>query len=228
MKDKIKPFIKRLIRENIFYIIGNIFIFILIILTFRIGFTENANYNDKINALKSENNELMNKVTLMNSVIPGSDKLDEDAKFLNTLIPNAEDYFSIIFALEKISQKTNFIITDYTINIGASTAEKLRINVTGIGNSQSFVDFLKDYNFSSGRLITSDKVEIDPNFSGSLKIDLTFYNKKTVTGNSLDMSPNINIYKELETLKAKVNFNFDNNEVVSNPSLDYPKKSNPF
>lgn len=228
MKNKIKPFIKRLIKENIFYIVGNIFIFILIILTLRIGLTENASYNDKINSLKSENNGLMNKVALMNSAIPGSDKLDEDVKFLNTLIPNIEDYFSIIYALEKISQKTNFIITDYTVNIGASTTEKLRINVTGIGNSQSFVDFLKDYNFSSGRLITSDKVQIDPNFSGSLKIDLTFYNKKTVAGNSLDMSPNINIYKELETLKTKVNFNFDTDEVVVAPSLDYPKKSNPF
>lgn len=228
MKNKIKPFIKRLIKENIYYIVGNIFIFILIITTFKIGVTENINYKIKIDSLNLENTELMNKVTLMNSSIPESGKLDEDIKFLNTLIPNTEDYFSIIYALEYLSQKSSFKITSYNVNVAVSTPEKLRIKITGVGDSQSFIDFLKDYNFSGGRLITSDKVQLDPNFSGSIIIDLTFYNKKTVVANKLEKSPNSNIYKELETLKAKVNFSFDNNFGSSSPSLDYPRKSNPF
>ena len=87
MKIKIKPFLKRLIKENIYYIIGNIFIFILIIMTIKIGVTENENYNRKISSLELENIELMNKATLMNSTIPKTDKLDEDVLFLNTLIP---------------------------------------------------------------------------------------------------------------------------------------------
>lgn len=228
MKNKIKPFIKRLIKENIYYIIGNIFILTLIIITFRIGLSESSNYNTKISSLKTENIGLMNKVTLMNSTIPGSEKLDEDVSFLNALIPNAEDYFSIIYALEKLSQKSGFIITDYTISISSSTLEKLRMKISGEGDSLTFVNFLKDYNFSGGRLITSDKVQLDPNFSGAIIIDLTFYSKKTVAANSLELSPNSNIYKELETLKAKVNFNFENTIASSSPNLDYPKKNNPF
>lgn len=228
MKNKIKPFIKRLIKDNIYYIIGNIFIFILIIVTVKIGITENLKYKTKVDALRLENIELMNKVTLMNSAIPESSKLDEDVKFLNTLIPNSEDYFSIIYALENLSQKSNFIITSYTVNVGASTSEKLRIKATGIGDSQAFVDFLKDYNFSGGRLITSDKVELDPNFSGSIIIDLTFYSKKTVAGDKLEKSPNSNTFKDLESLKAKVNFSFVENQATDTPSIDYPKKSNPF
>ncbi|MFA5770477.1 MAG: hypothetical protein WC894_03215, partial [Patescibacteria group bacterium] len=228
MKNKIKPFIKRLIKENIYYIIGNVFIFLLIIITIKIGLTENAKYKTKINSLELENIDLMNKVTLMNSTIPDTDKLDEDVRFLNTLIPNSEEYFSIIYTLEKLSQKSNFIITNYTVNVGKSTSQKLKISVTGVGNSQSFVDFLKSYNFSGGRLVTSDKVQLDPNFSGSLIIDLTFYTKKTEAGNKLEKSPNVNIYKELESLKTKVNFSFDNNVATASPSLDYPKKANPF
>ncbi|KKP60296.1 MAG: hypothetical protein UR56_C0026G0004 [Candidatus Roizmanbacteria bacterium GW2011_GWC2_34_23] len=228
MKNKIKPFIKRLIKENIYYIIGNVFIFILIIITVKIGITEITKYKTKIASLELENIQLMNKVTLMNSSIPVSEKLDEDVKFLNTLIPDVEDYFSIIYALENLSQKSNFIITSYVVNVGTSTSEKLRMKVTGIGDSKSFIDFLKDYNFSGGRLITSDKVQLDPNFSGSIIIDLTFYNKKTEVANKLEKSPNSNIFKELESLKAKVNFSFDNNSGLSSPSLDYPKKSNPF
>lgn len=197
-------------------------------MTVKIGLGEITNYKKRVDSLKVENTELANKVALINSAIPESGKLDEDVKFLNTLIPDSEDYFSIIYALEKLSQKSSFRITDYTVNVGASTSEKLRISVDGIGNSQSFIDFLKDYNFSGGRLITSDKIQLDPNFSGSLIIDLTFYNKKTEAKNTLEMSPNSKIYKELEDLKAKVNFSFENNETSASPNLDYPKKSNPF
>jgi hypothetical protein len=229
MKTKIKPFIKRLLKENVYYIVGNIFIFILIIITIKTGFTEMTNYKRKIVTLGSENVELMNKVTLMNSAVPETKKLDEDVKFLNTLIPDVEDYFSVIYALEQLSKKTNFVITSYSVNVKTSTTDKLRINVTGVGDSQSLINFLKDYNFSGGRLITSDKVQLDPNFSGSIIINLTFYNKKTTAANKLEMSVKSSTYKELEDLKNKVNFSFDSNEVTSeSSSLDYPKKSNPF
>ncbi|MBI5123750.1 hypothetical protein HZA75_07865 [Candidatus Roizmanbacteria bacterium] len=228
MKNKIKPFIRRLIRENIFYIIGNVFIFILIIITIKIGFTENFRYDKKITTLKTELNQLQNKVTLMNTTIPSSDKLDEDLKLLNTLIPNIEDYFSIIYALEKLSQKSNFIITSYNVNVGNSTSEKIKLEVTGSGDSQSFINFLRDYNFGGGRLITSDKIKLDPNFFGSIKIDLTFYSKNVLTGKNLELSADEKIFKELETLKNKVNFSFESNTATNSPDFNYPKKSNPF
>lgn len=224
---KIKPFIRRLIRENIFYIVGNAFIFILIIITVGIGLTENSSYNKKINSLKTELNQLQNKVNLMNTTIPSPDKLDEDLNFLNTLIPNIEDYFSIIYALEKLSQKSNFVITGYTVNVEKSTAEKLKLSVTGTGESQSFINFLKNYNFGGGRLITSDKIQLDPNFFGSIKIDLTFYAKNVLTGKNLAL-PDDKVFEELEALKSKVNFSFDSNEATNSVDLNYPKKSNPF
>lgn len=228
MKNKIKPFIKRLISENITYILGNIFILISILMTINIGLTENAKYKIKIALLEEENIDLMNKVTLMNASIPASEKLDEDIRFLNMLIPNSEEYFSVIYALEKLSQKTGFIITNYSVNVSKSTTEKLRISVTGEGNSQSFVDFLKNYNFSGGRLITSDKVQLDPNFTGTIIIDLTFYSKKTISKNSLEMSPSSKIYDEIELLKKKVDFSFEDSLSVETAVIDYPKKTNPF
>lgn len=228
MQNKIKPYIKRLIRENIFYIAGNVFIFILIIIAVRIGLTENSSYDKKISVLRTELIQLQNKATLMNTSIPSSDRLDEDLKFLNTLIPNIEDYFSIIYALEKLSQKSNFIVTSYTVNVRNSTNEKLKLEVTGTGDSQSFINFLKDYNFGGGRLITSDKIQLDPNYFGSIKIDLAFYAKSVSTDKNLNLTPDYNFFQELETLKSKVNFSFDSNAVTNNPDFNYPKKSNPF
>lgn len=228
MKNKIKPFIKRLIKDNIFYIVGNIIIFILIIITIKNGISEIDNYEVKIASLKLENVESAKKVTVINSTIPKSDKLNEDVKLLNNLIPDTEDYFTIVYALEKLSQNSNFMIVDYTVNVKASTPEELKIKVTGVGDNQSLIKFLKDINFLGGRLITSNKVQLDPNFTGSIVIDLTFYNKKVKTTNKLEVSADSRTYKELEAIKAKVNFNFDDNVASESPNLEYPKKNNPF
>lgn len=228
MKIKIKPFLRRLLKENIYYLIGNIFIFVLIIVTIKIGITNNSDYEKKISALKVELNQLKNKVTLMNTAIPSSKKLDEDLDFLNKLIPNIEDYFSIVYALEKLSQKSNFIITSYTVSVGSSTAEKLKLNVSGTGDSQTFIDFLKNYNFGGGRLITSDKIQLDPNFFGTIKIDLTFYTKNTSLSKNLEIEPDEKIFKELEALKSKVNFVFESNTATNEPDFNYPRKGNPF
>lgn len=228
MKLKIKPFLRRLLKENFFYLIGNIFIFALIIITVNIGLKNNSNYEKKIASLKTELIQLKNKVTLMNTTIPSSLKLDEDLDFLNKLIPNVEDYFSIVYALEKLSQKSNFIITSYTVSVGSSTAEKLKLNVSGTGDSQTFIDFLKTYNFGGGRLITSDKIQLDPNFFGTIKIDLTFYTKNVSSSQNLEIEPDEKIFKELEALKSKVNFVFEPNVSTGEPDYNYPRKSNPF
>ena len=228
MKTKIKPFIQRLIRENIFYIFGNVFILILIVVSVRIGLSENLNYNKKISALKTELSQLQNKITLMNTVIPSTESLDEDLNFLNTLIPNVEDYFSIIYSLEKLSQKSNFIITEYSVDVNKSTTQKLKLSVIGVGESQTFINFLKDYNFGGGRLITSDKIQIDPNFFGSIKIDLTFYAKSVLTDKNLGQITDYKFFEELEALKSKVNFSFTENIATDSGNLEYPKKTNPF
>lgn len=228
MNLKIKPFLRRLLKENFFYLVGNVFIFVSIVMTIKIGIANNSNYDKKISVLRTELSQLKNKVTLMNTSIPTSLKLDEDLDFLNKLIPNVEDYFSIIYALEKLSQKSNFIITSYTVSVGSSTAEKLKLNVSGTGDSQTFIDFLKNYNFGGGRLITSDKIQLDPNFFGTIKIDLTFYTKKVTNNQNLEIEPDEKIFKELEALKSKVNFVFKPNVATGEPDFNYPRKGNPF
>lgn len=228
MKLNIKPFIQRLIKENLVYIFGNIFIFILIIVSIYIGFTQSQNYDQKTATLKDEVLQLFNKVTLMNTTIPPSAELNDDLNFLNLLIPNTEDYFSIIYSLDKLSQMSNFIITSYNVNVGTNTTNKLRLSVTGQGDSRSFVEFLKNYNFGGGRLITSDKIKVDPNFIGSIQIDLTFYTKPVTSSSNLEVAPDAKIFQDLGKLKASVNFNMDAISASSTPNFNYPRKANPF
>lgn len=183
--------------------------------------------NDKIKQLTKDIIELEKKVNLYQTSIPSSEKLDEDIKLLNALIPNIEDYFSIIYSLENLSQNTGFIIIDYSVNVGKSTTDKLKLTVTGMGNSDSFLKFLDDYKFGGGRLITSDKIELSSQLSDSIKLDLTFYNKSTNINEQKVVITNSQIFEELEAIKTKVSFDFNQNETEV-VEQTYPRKSNLF
>src|SRR3989338_2701233 len=66
-------------------------------------------------------------------------RLQQLNEFLNQLIPSKENYFSIIAALEKLSQKTNFIITSYSINLNDSSEGKLALDITCQGDTATFL-----------------------------------------------------------------------------------------
>lgn len=227
MKTKIKPYLFRLIKENILYIISTFFLLILIVVVSKLSLDRIFDSDTKIKQLNTDISELEKKVELYQTSIPSSDKLDEDIKLLNTLIPNIEDYFSIIYSLEKLSQDTGFIITDYIVNVGKSTENKLRLTVTGVGDSNTFLKFLNDYRFGGGRLITSDKIELSPQLSDSLQLNLAFYNKSVNLSEQDVVATDKKMFKELEAIKQKVNFVFT--ETASEEAdLTYPVKGNPF
>ncbi|MGB9883483.1 MAG: hypothetical protein ACPLRN_03160, partial [Microgenomates group bacterium] len=171
MKIKINSYLRQLIKENYFYFIGFFVLSIFFLLILVLGINKINTLNQNIEKLSSEVNNLNKKYQLINTIIPDEQILDEDMKVLNALIPNSEDYFSIIFALENLSQKTGFIITGYTVNISQSTPNKLRLVVNGVGDTDAFLKFLQNYQFGGGRLITSDKITLSQNLNGAIKLD---------------------------------------------------------
>ncbi|MBI5127123.1 hypothetical protein HZA76_01565 [Candidatus Roizmanbacteria bacterium] len=227
MKLKIKPYLLRLLRENAVYLFGLIFLFLLIIVIIKTGFDRIAATNSRIKTLNNDIGRLQSKAAFFQNTLPSTEKLDEDVKLLNKLIPNIEDYFSIIYSLETLSQKTGFVITGYSVNIGKSSPNKLKLSVTGVGDTNSFMKFLDEYNFEGGRLITSDKIELNPQLTGSIRIDLTFYSKTTSTGVG-EITQDKKTFQELEAIKEKVNFEFSEASPEGDFDLTYPRKTNPF
>lgn len=225
MKLKIKPYLFRLIKENILYIISLFFLLIFIIVTTKLSLDKINLGKSRINILKTDVDQLNKKVKLYQKSIPSTDKLDEDVKLLNRLIPNVEDYFSVIYALDKLSEKTGFLIINYSVNVKKSTSDKLRLTVNGIGDSEGFLRFLEEYQFSGGRLITSDKIELNPEMSGTIKLNLTFYNKAVKPENKEITMTDSKIFDKLESIKEKVSFDFNEEGGID---LDYPKKNSLF
>lgn len=226
---KIKPYLFQLIKENIYYIIFCLtFIFIIVFLT-QTSIGKISVLDEKYQETKNEVDNLQTRFDLLNTNTPSKEELDQDIKLLNGLIPDTEDYFSIIYALDELSRDTGFIITSYTVNMRGSTDNQLKLSINGTGDTDKFLNFLKSYNFSGGRLITSDKIELNAKTSGQIKIDLTFYNKK-IDANYQNMSINKKVLEDITSLKSKVSFDFGEISASSEAgtNLSYPTKNNPF
>lgn len=231
MKLKIKPYIFYLLKENFLYIIGLFFILILLFFVFFIGINKVIKSNKEIKKLEIELLDLKNQIAAFNYDDKKEKKISESIELLNMLIPDLEDYFSIIYALEKLSYKTGFMIVGYSVDVASSSKNKIKLSVSGIGDSNSFLNFLSEYNFGGGRLITSDNIEYNSQKSGVIKINLTFYNKNqknySLIEKNLVLENNIDdILLEIDKIKNKVSFDFT--EIQEKEDFDYPKKSNPF
>jgi hypothetical protein len=175
---------------------------------------------NEISNLESKKNLILTALNLQNEQLP----LDDINKILNLLIPNEEDYFSIIFALERISQKTGFIITAYEINLQKSNLQKLSLSITGIGNRNTFLDFVKDYQFTGNRLITIDSIKFSEEMVNETKIDLNFYNSTGIT--------QLPTYRQLTNAdKELLRKILSRTELVIQeeiPKQNYETKTNPF
>lgn len=229
MKLKINPYVIGLLRDNILYIVLNIFVCVLIIFIVFINSKKAIENTKKITTLNTEIQDLERRTSLFNNALLGEVDLDATIKGLNELIPNSEDYFSVIYALEKLSQKTGFIINSYYINMALSTSNKLKLLITGTGDRTSFLKFLSEYNFGGGRLITSDKIELTPQISGQIKVDITFYSKKTdLSQNSEGTKLSPTFLEDLARLKQKVQFDLKVSSVEGDLNLNYLRKTNPF
>ncbi len=228
MKIKISPYILTLIRENAVYLAADILFLALTLFLFSISITKNITDTDKINRLNTDINNLQNKTAALNSVLAGTQNLDDDIKLLKTLIPDTEDYFSIIYSLDQLSQQTGFIITSYAVNLNASNNNKLQITIEGAGDSNAFMKFLENYNFGGGRLITSDNIELSPQMSGTIKINLAFYHQKDTSTQNPGSNFTAQSFNELATIMNKVQFSLKSSSESAVINTAYPRKTNPF
>ncbi len=152
--------------------------------------------------------------------------LDIYNDLLLSIIPNKEDYFTIILALEKLSLDTGFIIDKYTILLNETTSNKLALSVEGTGDPAAFLKFLQQYQYEGGRLITNEKMEFSTANVGQTKLSLNFYNKPLQqTEQKIDpIKPqDINVIKEIQE-KVAIQYT----DTAAEEDLNYETKVNPF
>jgi hypothetical protein len=230
MKIRIKPYLRTLIKENIVYFLVNMLLFVVALVFLLYNIDEIPKRQATIDQLDKEISDLKNKAKLTELKGSSSDEeLQNYSILLNNLVPNSEDYFSIIYALEKLSQDTGFVISNYTINLEASTGQKTKLKIDGKGNKDAFLKFLEKYNYGGGRYITSDKISLANQFSEGLSLDITLYNQNIPINEELTgRKPNPALIQEVKKIMDKVDFTLKDNTTDTKESYDYPKKTNPF
>ena len=183
---------------------------------------------EQIEAEKAEVAQLDQKRALLSSVHSQDlETLEQDLAFMNRLIPESENYFSIIQTLERLSVSTGFQVSSYTINLDNSSETKLSLMVNGEGSSEAFLRFLNSYSGDGGRFITIEQISLDPQQPNGIQLNLNFYAKSSqepVAGANYQAT-----LDELSKLKAKTRFELTPQEQASETGTStLPTKNNPF
>jgi hypothetical protein len=151
-------------------------------------------------AIVTETQTLKTKLAFISSIQQANSfELQEINTVLSRLIPNSEDYFSILRALAVLSDKTKFIVTDYNLDTSNKDKEKVVFDITGEGSREAFLNFLNNYTVGGGRLITVD--------------ELSFGSSQTSTNNQFKMS--INVYAKKVATDTAV--------LIGNTKLEFDK-----
>jgi len=166
--------------------------------------------------------------TLKQNMSLTQDQIKTYNALLASLIPETEDYFSIIYALEEISKSTGFIITNYNISVAKTSPENIVLNVDGTGDADAFLNFLRDYQFVGGRLVTSDKIQFSGGKNAGTKIALTFYNKHFAFNETVQVPAfTAQEIAKLEDIKSKIHLDFSVG-TYQTVDTDYSSKTDPF
>ncbi|MCX6731212.1 MAG: hypothetical protein NTZ55_05170 [Candidatus Roizmanbacteria bacterium] len=221
--------LKRILHEQ-WTLFVSIFVFFLLIIVVLVFYGQFNEQKKEVDLMTGEVQMLKNRFdTLKYNKSLTEDQIKDYNKLLASLVPETEDFFSIVYALEQISLASKFIISDYVIEIGKlANREKITLNVTGKGDPEAFLRFLQEYQFAGGRLATSDKIQYGGPSTGGTRITLTFYNKRFTFNESVQV-PQLSREEisKLEAIKQKVKFQFSSSGYQS-ISTEYPEKTNPF
>lgn len=180
----------------------------------------------KITSSQNEIADLNKKAAnvLTNTTI-SQDDIDQYTQLLSQLIPENEDVFSIMLALENLSIKTGYNIIQYQVS-PSKQSEKFTLQIEGIGDSAAFLNFVKSYSFAGGRYITSNSVSYDSNDKGSSTLNLSFYSHKTSSLSTENKKLSLEDIELLKRIQSKTEIIVKDTGVEI--STTYPTKSNPF
>lgn len=227
---KIDPFVLRLAKENSAYLVIIATAFILILCAFILFAMKFADYQTQLNSMDTETAELTKKrdiIRYSDILAEGGIDVQKMSTVLSLLTPNQEDYFSILTALDRLSANTGFVVKSYTINLSSKDPKKLSLQIVGSGNTDSFLEFLKTYNFAGGRLMTMDKINFESAGAEEIKLSVNFYtagNKKLTPITSTFSGKDIEMLKRIKAMVRQDNVSND----VSQRSIYYETKTNPF
>lgn len=113
------------------------------------------------------------------------DSVEEFNEILIGLIPEEEDYFSLIRSLEQLSSRTGLRIEKYGLTLPDNATERFSLTISGQIPREDFDRFLDIYKYGSGRLVTITNISYTDRGLIGLSLTINLYSKKVTTSNIL-------------------------------------------
>lgn len=158
-------------KKNLIYFITLISLLgIIIYLIFQV-ILRNSTLIGKIRSTSEQNIILKEKIDKLNMV--SNYNLEKKIKSISRLIPNNDDMFTVISTIMRLSNKLNISIPNYEINGKQIKSKKFSVKVDILTND--ILNFLKNYHFSAGRLVTISSVKINTE-NEKYSLELNLYN----------------------------------------------------
>ncbi len=226
-------FIKQVQKNSSFLVLFFLdILFIILIIFFYIQQIKQFNKQKSILKDKIESSEKRKSlIELANNLKNRDIDVELINQYLNSLIPNNENFFSIITALENLSQETGFMIINYNLDFIDTNSKTVSLKITGIGDMDTFLEFLKNYRFNGGRLITINKIDYYPedqtnSLTNEKNLYLTFYSQQKQPNKIFLGTINDNDKKLILEILSKTKI--IKNELNPNKEIEFESREDPF
>lgn len=161
--------------------IGAIFLMVFAYFVFQIVTT-----NQLIEEARQEQTKLQGEISYFNLA---RQLTQNDVESYNTLlmrlIPEKEDYFSIIASLERLSLYTGLDVSRYSIDLPEQGNDKYTLSIVGTVPKNILPLFLANYQYGTGRLVTIESMTLNDSDENNVNLILNFYAKPVTTSNIL-------------------------------------------
>lgn len=107
-----------------------------------------------------------------------SEEVDAYNQLLARLVPETEDYFSVIASLERLSLRTGLEISRYALDLPEDGAERFTLSVVGTVPLEDLPRFLDTYKYGTGRLVTIDNIQVTNSAENNVRFNMSFYSKQ--------------------------------------------------
>ncbi len=101
------------------------------------------------------------------------------------LIPEVEDYFSIIASLERLSLYTGLDVSRYSIDLPEQGKDKYTLSIVGTVPQSILPLFLANYQYGTGRLVTIESMTLSDSKENNINLVLSFYSQAVTPSNIL-------------------------------------------
>ncbi|MFQ5451994.1 MAG: hypothetical protein ACE5DQ_00335 [Candidatus Paceibacterota bacterium] len=223
-KLHIDPYVLRLVRGHILYIIS---FFVFVILTVFIIPRQLSDYKSLSLEAQAEEEKLVELQAQELSRAQFSQDVPAEVSVatLDVFLPSSEDFFSIFAALDTLAARAGLFIETFSPPFGAKIDEgALSIKVNAVGGRSALLELLEQYQYKSGRLITIDEIVYRPE-QNFIEFTMNFHTKPVSQTPSKLSENQAELLSILKTIQAYYPQNISGDKEVS---TDYGTNPDPF